>query len=169
MVNVSVFYEEYRAIVPGLENARDVLATLSLKRRQGWRVQLAGELGLSSSAPDHSFTIGAGKPVLTISWSTTTRRSCTRRSGAIATPSACSISRHAQSILSLTTRMLGAADAEDVAQDTFVAAYKALPTFKLDSKFTTWLYRIGVNKCTDALRARRPPARRSTPSRMTAP
>jgi RNA polymerase sigma-70 factor (ECF subfamily) len=66
------------------------------------------------------------------------------------------ISRHAQSILSLTTRMLGAAEAEDVAQDTFVAAYKALPTFKLDSKFKTWLYRIGVNKCTDALRARRP-------------
>src|SRR6476646_3841316 len=50
------------------------------------------------------------------------------------------ISRHAQSILSLTTRMLGAAEAEDVAQDTFVAAYKALPTFKLDSKFNTSLY-----------------------------
>ena len=67
------------------------------------------------------------------------------------------VSRHAQSILSLATRMLGpAADAEDVAQDTFVAAYKALPAFKLDSKFSTWLYRIGVNKCTDSLRARRP-------------
>jgi hypothetical protein len=61
MVNVGIFYEEYRAIVPGLENARDVLATLSLKGAKGWRVQLAGELGLSSSAPDHSFTIGAGR------------------------------------------------------------------------------------------------------------
>src|SRR5215510_13422674 len=66
------------------------------------------------------------------------------------------ISRHARSILSLTTRMLGPADAEDVAQETFVAAYKALPAFKCDSKFSTWLYRIGVNKCTDSLRARRP-------------
>jgi RNA polymerase sigma-70 factor (ECF subfamily) len=67
------------------------------------------------------------------------------------------IARHAQSILSLTTRMLGpTADAEDVAQETFVAAYKALSAFKLDSKFSTWLYRIGVNKCTDSLRARRP-------------
>ena len=66
------------------------------------------------------------------------------------------ISRHAQSILSLTTRMLGpTADAEDVAQDTFIAAYKALLAFKFDSKFSTWLYRIGVNKCTDSLRARR--------------
>ena len=66
------------------------------------------------------------------------------------------ISKHAQSILSLTTRMLGPGDAEDAAQETFVAAYKALPAFKFDSKFSTWLYRIGVNKCTDALRARRP-------------
>lgn len=67
------------------------------------------------------------------------------------------VSRHASSILSVTTRMLGPmADAEDVAQETFVAAYKALPGFQLDSKFSTWLYRIAVNKCTDVLRARRP-------------
>ena len=66
------------------------------------------------------------------------------------------VSRHAQSILSLTTRMLGpASDAEDVAQETFVAAYKALPRFHLESKFSTWLYRIAVDKCTDALRSRR--------------
>jgi len=66
------------------------------------------------------------------------------------------VSRHAQRILSLTTRMLGPEDAEDIAQETFVAAYKALPSFKSDSQFSTWLYRIGVNKCTDSLRARRP-------------
>jgi RNA polymerase sigma-70 factor (ECF subfamily) len=67
------------------------------------------------------------------------------------------ISRHAPSVLSITTRMLGrAADAEDVAQDTFVSAYKALPRFQFESKFSTWLYRITVNKCTDVLRARRP-------------
>jgi len=67
------------------------------------------------------------------------------------------ISRHAPSVFSVTTRMLGgAADAEDVAQDTFVSAYKALPRFQFESKFSTWLYRIAVNKCTDVLRARRP-------------
>ena len=67
------------------------------------------------------------------------------------------VSRHARSILSLTTRMLGqTADAEDVSQETFVAAYKALSRFQFDSKFSTWLYRIATNKCTDALRARRP-------------
>ncbi len=67
------------------------------------------------------------------------------------------VSRHARSVLSVTTRMLGsAADAEDVAQETFVSAYKALSGFQFDARFSTWLYRIAVNKCTDVLRARRP-------------
>jgi len=67
------------------------------------------------------------------------------------------VARHARSILSVTTRMLGpVGDAEDVAQETFVSAYKALAGFQFESKFSTWLYRIAVNKCTDALRARRP-------------
>ena len=66
------------------------------------------------------------------------------------------VSRHAPSVISVTTRMLGPDDAEDVAQETFVAAYKALPGFNFGSKFSTWLYRIAVNKCHDALRSRRP-------------
>jgi RNA polymerase sigma-70 factor (ECF subfamily) len=67
------------------------------------------------------------------------------------------VARHARSILSVTSRMLGpTADAEDVAQDTFVAAFKSLSGFQFDARFSTWLYRIAVNKCTDALRARRP-------------
>jgi RNA polymerase sigma-70 factor, ECF subfamily len=67
------------------------------------------------------------------------------------------VSRHARSILSVTSRMLGpAADAEDIAQETFVAAFRSLASFQFDAKFSTWLYRIAVNKCTDALRARRP-------------
>jgi RNA polymerase sigma-70 factor (ECF subfamily) len=66
------------------------------------------------------------------------------------------VARHAASILSVTTRMLGpTADAEDVAQDTFVAAYRSLGRFHFESKFSTWLYRIAVNRCTDVLRARR--------------
>jgi RNA polymerase sigma-70 factor (ECF subfamily) len=66
------------------------------------------------------------------------------------------VGRHARAVLSVTTRMLGpGADAEDIAQETFVAAYKALAGFKHDASFSTWLYRIAVNKCTDALRARR--------------
>ncbi len=67
------------------------------------------------------------------------------------------VARYAPRILSVATRMLGsAADGEDLAQDTFIAAFKALPAFQRDARFSTWLYRIAVNKCTDALRARRP-------------
>jgi RNA polymerase sigma-70 factor (ECF subfamily) len=56
--------------------------------------------------------------------------------------------------------MLGpGADAEDVAQETFVAAFTSLSSFQFAAKFSTWLYRIAVNKCTDALRARRPTVR----------
>jgi RNA polymerase sigma-70 factor (ECF subfamily) len=67
------------------------------------------------------------------------------------------VSRHAAAVLSVTTRMVGpGGDAEDLAQETFVAAHRAIGGFKLDAKFSTWLYRIAVNKCHDALRARRP-------------
>ena len=66
------------------------------------------------------------------------------------------ISRHARAVLSVATRMLGStADAEDLAQETFIAAYRALAGFKFEAKFSTWLYRIAVNKCKDSLKAHR--------------
>lgn len=37
------------------------------------------------------------------------------------------------------------ADADDIYQDAMIAAYKALPSFNRESKFSTWLYRIVVN------------------------
>jgi len=37
------------------------------------------------------------------------------------------------------------AEVEDVAQEAFIKAYRALPAFRGDSAFYTWLYRIGVN------------------------
>lgn len=36
-------------------------------------------------------------------------------------------------------------DAEEVAQDVFIRIYKALPKFRGDSEFTTWMYRIAMN------------------------
>jgi RNA polymerase sigma-70 factor (ECF subfamily) len=38
-----------------------------------------------------------------------------------------------------------AAEAEDVTQEAFIKAYRALPAFRGDSAFYTWLYRIGIN------------------------
>jgi Putative MetA-pathway of phenol degradation len=60
-VNLSVFFTEYRAIVPGLANARDVLVALSVKGASGWRIQVSGEKGLSDGSPDHGVTFGAAR------------------------------------------------------------------------------------------------------------
>lgn len=46
-------------------------------------------------------------------------------------------------------------DAEEVAQDTFVKAYKALDTFKGTSKFSTWLYRIVYNTSLDYVKKKK--------------
>jgi len=54
-----------------------------------------------------------------------------------------------------------AADAEDVAQEAFLRAYRSLEGFKGDARFSTWLYRITWNLCTDWLRRNRKPARAS--------
>lgn len=62
-------------------------------------------------------------------------------------------------VYNLAYRMLGnTEDAHDVAQDAFLRAYDALPRFRGDAQFSTWLYRIVVNVCHDELsrRKRRP-------------
>ncbi len=46
-------------------------------------------------------------------------------------------------------------DANDLAQETFIKAYKALHSFKGDSSFYTWIYRIAVNKTINFLKQRR--------------
>lgn len=46
-------------------------------------------------------------------------------------------------------------DAADLAQETFVKAYRALKSFKGDSSFFTWLYRIAVNKTINYLKQRK--------------
>ena len=51
-----------------------------------------------------------------------------------------------------------AQEAEDVTQEAFIKAYRALPAFRGDSAFYTWLYRIAINTAKNALvsTARRP-------------
>ena len=53
-----------------------------------------------------------------------------------------------------------AQEAEDVCQEAFIKAYRALPLFRGDRAFYTWLYRIAVNTAKNHLvsRNRRPPA-----------
>lgn len=44
---------------------------------------------------------------------------------------------------------------DDLAQEVFIKAYEALPNFRFQSSFYTWLYRIAVNKSRDELRKRK--------------
>src|SRR5512139_722509 len=46
-----------------------------------------------------------------------------------------------------------AAEAEDVTQEAFIKAYRALPAFRGESAFYTWLYRIGINTAKNYLLA----------------
>jgi RNA polymerase sigma-70 factor (ECF subfamily) len=46
--------------------------------------------------------------------------------------------------------------AEDMAQESFIKAYAALPGFRGQSKFSSWLYRICYNTCISELRKRKP-------------
>ena len=48
-----------------------------------------------------------------------------------------------------------AEDAEDIAQETFVQVYQSIDTFKGESKFSTWLYRITVTKALDHARRKK--------------
>ncbi len=50
-------------------------------------------------------------------------------------------------------------EVQDVAQEAFIKAYKALPSFRGESAFYTWLYRIAINTAKNYLvsRSRRPP------------
>jgi RNA polymerase sigma-70 factor (ECF subfamily) len=53
-------------------------------------------------------------------------------------------------------RFLGSDDeARDVSQEAFLKAYRALPGFKREARFSSWLYQIAVNLCRDRLRRRR--------------
>src|SRR6266403_1722398 len=56
------------------------------------------------------------------------------------------------------------AEIEDVAQEAFIKAYRALPNFRGDSAFYTWLYRIAINTAKNhfAAQGRRAPTRSSS-------
>jgi RNA polymerase sigma factor (sigma-70 family) len=60
--------------------------------------------------------------------------------------------RHVRRIHGLASRMAGADAADDLTQDVFVRAWEKLPTFRAESRFGTWLYRLAVNVIVESLR-----------------
>ena len=68
--------------------------------------------------------------------------------------------KYQHKIVGLVSRYVNDADeVMDVAQEAFIKAYRALPRFRGDSAFYTWLYRIAINTAKNHLvsRSRRPP------------
>jgi RNA polymerase sigma-70 factor (ECF subfamily) len=68
------------------------------------------------------------------------------------------VERHRRSVYSVCYRFVSShEDASDLAQETFVRAWKGLGNFKGESAFSTWLYRIAVNTSLNRVSARRLP------------
>ncbi len=69
------------------------------------------------------------------------------------------VTRHQQTVFNIAYRVTGnRQEAEDVAQETFVKAYRALNRFDTERPFAPWLYRIATNTALNWIKRRRPEA-----------
>jgi RNA polymerase sigma-70 factor (ECF subfamily) len=65
------------------------------------------------------------------------------------------VERNEAKVYGLCLKMLGSTeDAEDCLQEVFIKAFKALPGFRQEAQFSTWLYRIAYNECLMRIRKR---------------
>ena len=64
------------------------------------------------------------------------------------------VNRYKHRVYWLVRRMLGSEEDEDVAQEVFLRVYEALPAFRGDCKFSTWIYKITRNLCLAELKKR---------------
>lgn len=63
------------------------------------------------------------------------------------------IQEHRDRVFNITYRMLGNRhEAEDVAQEVFISVFKTIDSFREESKFSTWLYRVTVNHCKNRIK-----------------
>ena len=65
------------------------------------------------------------------------------------------VARHQKAVLNIAWRYCGdRATAEDLAQEIFVKVWRAKGSYQPSAKFSTWLYRIAVNRCLNEIRSR---------------
>ena len=63
------------------------------------------------------------------------------------------VEAHRDRVFNITYRMLGnRSEAEDVAQEVFITVFKTIDTFREESRFSTWLYRVTVNHCKNRIK-----------------
>lgn len=69
------------------------------------------------------------------------------------------VTQYERFVYAIALKLLGnEQDALDASQETFIKLYRALPSFRGESKFSVWLYRMANNVCIDMLRKRSVPA-----------
>uniref|UniRef100_B3EM30 RNA polymerase sigma factor n=1 Tax=Chlorobium phaeobacteroides (strain BS1) TaxID=331678 RepID=B3EM30_CHLPB len=77
------------------------------------------------------------------------------------------VAEHQDMVLNTCFRfVLNREDAEDIAQEVFIEAYRSLENFRKESKLSTWLYRIAVTKSLDHLRKKKRKKRFSSLKRV---
>jgi RNA polymerase sigma-70 factor (ECF subfamily) len=75
---------------------------------------------------------------------------------------------HSPKMKSLAFHLLNSrSDAEDAVQETFLKVHKAMGTFQANSALSTWIYRILINCCYDALRKRQRLAEKPMPGQFS--
>ena len=63
------------------------------------------------------------------------------------------VQRHKEKVRNIVYLTMSSSNSvDDIAQDVFLTVYRNLNNFRFESQFTTWLYRITVNKCKDYMR-----------------
>jgi RNA polymerase sigma-70 factor, ECF subfamily len=62
------------------------------------------------------------------------------------------VRRHSPRLHAVSSRIVGREEAYDVVQDAFLAAYRAIGSFRQEAQFSTWLHRIALNCCYARLR-----------------
>ena len=66
------------------------------------------------------------------------------------------VETYREQVYRIALRMCGnAADADEAAQEAFLAAWKGLPNFRGDSRFSTWLYQLTTHAAIDLMRDRK--------------
>jgi RNA polymerase sigma-70 factor, ECF subfamily len=66
------------------------------------------------------------------------------------------LNRHKEKVRNIIYLTLNSGEnVDDIAQEVFITVYRNLGKFRFESQFTTWLYRITVNKCKDHLRKKK--------------
>ncbi len=66
------------------------------------------------------------------------------------------VKRHKEKVRNIIYMTLSSSDSvDDIAQEVFITVYRHLKNFRFESQFSTWLYRITINKCKDNLRKKK--------------